>query len=121
MSDFSLYISDAAVKRLKEIKKNKGETTFLRLEVISGGCHGFNTKFSLNTNLEESDIQFNQDGITFTFVGDKNDEGDKILLDTINGSTIEYSSSLMGSFFWLNVKSAKGTCSCGSSFSLDIK
>lgn len=109
-NNFELNISEAAINRIKEVVKNKPDGYFLRVEVIPGGCQGFNSKFSLDNVKGAEDITFTKSGVNFV--------SDTSSLSIIDGSTIEFSSSLMGAFFWLNVKTAKASCSCGSSFSI---
>ena len=108
-SQYELILSEAAVKRLEQVTKNKPAGTFLRVELVAGGCQGFNVKFSLDSTLQQDDIKFIQNGQTIV--------SDTVSLEIISGSTVEYSSNLMGNYFWLNVKNAKQKCSCGSSFS----
>lgn len=105
-----LTISLAAANRIAEILAPKPAGTFLRVEVVTGGCHGFNVKFSLDDTLAQDDIEIIDNGQKVVC--------DTTSLDIISGSTIEYSSSLMGKYFWLNVAGAKNKCSCGSSFSI---
>ncbi|KAL0265501.1 UNVERIFIED_CONTAM: hypothetical protein PYX00_010964 [Menopon gallinae] len=105
----NLLLSIDATTRLKEILANKPSNTFLRVEVLPGGCQGFNIKFSLDSNIKSDDKIFKQDDVNLVC--------DETSLQIIDGSTIEYSSNLMGKYFWLNVKNAKNKCSCGSSFS----
>lgn len=106
----NLTLSLSAIKRLNDILVNKPKGTFLRVEVVPGGCQGFNVKFSLDSNINEDDKQFTFNNITLV--------SDDTSLGIIAGSTVEYSSSLMGKYFWLNVTNSKSKCSCGSSFSI---
>lgn len=105
----NLIVSSAAIERLKQVLSTKPINTFLRVELTPGGCQGFNVKFSLDSNLAEDDRVFESNGVRVVC--------DETSLDIVNGSTVEYSSNLMGKYFWLNVSKAKNKCSCGSSFS----
>ena len=109
VTEKNLTLSLAAIERLKQILPTKPTGTFLRVEIVPGGCQGFNVKFSLDSNLAEDDKVFESEGVRLVC--------DTTSLDIIDGSTVEYSSSLMGKYFWLNVSKAKNKCSCGSSFS----
>lgn len=105
-----LSISSAAAARIAEVLKDKPEGTFLRVEVVPGGCQGYNVKFTIDDHFDtDEDLAFS--------AFEQKVVCDKTSLEVIEGSTVEYSSSLMGNFFWLNVTNAKNKCSCGSSFS----
>lgn len=111
IQETQLKISETALIKLQQLLQNKPTGTFLRVEVTPGGCQGFSVKFTLNSKLEPKEDAILQKNNT-TIVCDTTS------LSLIEGSTIEYSSSLMGSYFWLNIAKAKSTCSCGSSFSV---
>lgn len=86
---------------------------FLRLQVDSGGCSGFQYKFSLDRNVTEEDRMFGEDGAHVVI--------DVQSLQLVRGSTIEYCEELIRSTFQLahNPQADHG-CSCGSSFSLKL-
>ena len=96
------------VKRLidKEQKLNLG----LRVGIKGGGCSGMSYVLSLDeASPKQYDTVFEQDGI-------------KVLIDAkshlyLDGTTIDYKTSLMGGGFEFNNPNAKKSCGCGSSFS----
>lgn len=110
ITEKNLNLSLSAIERLQKILISKPKGTFLRVEVVPGGCQGFNVKFSLDSNINEDDKKFTVNNVTLV--------SDDTSLNIIDGSTVEYSSSLMGKYFWLNVTNSKNKCSCGSSFSI---
>lgn len=95
------------VKRLmtKENKPNLG----LRVGVKGGGCSGFSYMLSLDeATPQQYDTVFEQDGI-------------KVLIDAkshlyLDGTTIDFKTSLMGGGFEFQNPLAKKSCGCGSSF-----
>ena len=109
-AEYNLSISPEAVKHLQSIQRQKDKPVILRIEINSGGCKGFNTKFLTVDSINDNDIVFKQDGICYIC--------DDVSIKLIDGSMIQFSSNLMGKFFWLDVKNSSDTCSCGSSFSL---
>jgi len=103
-------LSESCIKRLKELKDSN---KYLRITVDSGGCSGFEYKFSLDPSIT------NEDNII-----EKNDCKviiDKESLGFLKGSTVDYFEELIRSGFRVvnNPNSEQG-CSCGSSFSLKI-
>lgn len=95
------------VKRLidKEQKSNLG----LRIGVKGGGCSGLSYVLALDeATPKQYDTLFEQAGI-------------KVLIDAkshlyLDGTTIDYKTSVMGGGFEFNNPNAKKSCGCGSSF-----
>ncbi|GIY07090.1 iron-sulfur cluster assembly 2 homolog, mitochondrial [Caerostris darwini] len=106
----SLVISESCVKRLKEIASNG---VFLRITIDGGGCSGFQYKFDLDSELKTDDVCFNQDGVSVV--------ADKISLDFLKGSTVEYKEELIRSAFRIvDNPQAEAKCSCGTSFAVKM-
>ena len=96
------------VRRLlsKEQKPNLG----LRVGVKGGGCSGFSYYMGVEEVAPKPhDTVFEQDGLRVMV-----DAKSHLLLD---GTTIDFKSSLMGGGFEFNNPLAKKSCGCGSSFS----
>ena len=95
------------VKRLieKEQKPNLG----LRVGIKGGGCSGMTYVLAIDeATPKQYDSTFEQEGI-------------KILIDAkshlyLDGTTIDYKTSLMGGGFEFQNPLAKKTCGCGTSF-----
>uniref|UniRef100_A0A914C3C9 Iron-sulfur cluster assembly 2 homolog, mitochondrial n=1 Tax=Acrobeloides nanus TaxID=290746 RepID=A0A914C3C9_9BILA len=103
-----LILTSRAVQKLKNIAK---EDEFLRIMVDGGGCSGFEYKLSLDTKQNEDDVLIENDGAKVII--------DKISLELVQGSTIDYEEKMMRSAFRItdNPLATKG-CSCGASFAL---
>lgn len=104
-----IKLSEGCIKRLKELKEID---QYLRIAVDSGGCSGFEYKFSLD-KINDDDKIIEQDSC-------------KVLVDLeteefIKGATIDYHEELIRSGFRIlsNPNSEQG-CSCGVSFSLKV-
>ncbi|KAK3562709.1 hypothetical protein QTP86_005673 [Hemibagrus guttatus] len=97
-------------KRLSEIMQ-KGE--YLRIQVESGGCSGFQYKFFVDAVKKEDDRVFEQNGIGVIV--------DEESLEFVKGATLDFSQELIRSSFQvLRNPQAEHGCSCGSSFSVKV-
>ena len=88
----------------------------LRISVDSGGCSGFQYNYEMinpdNINKDD-DIKLIKDNIMIII--------DKISLQLIDGSTLEYENDLIRSSFIIkNNPNAIEDCGCGVSFNTDL-
>ena len=90
------------------IKKDKFD--FFRITVLGGGCAGFQYKFDFDNKKNDDDILIKTSKISVLI--------DKISLELINGSKIDYVDELIGSSFKVTNPKASSSCGCGTSFSL---
>ena len=90
------------------IKKDKSD--YFRITVLGGGCAGFQYKFDIDQSKNEDDILFKTNKISVSI--------DKISLNLINGSKIDYVNELIGSSFKVINPKASSSCGCGTSFSV---
>lgn len=113
MTDQTLGLSDTALKRVAELRKQQGDDTLmLRVTVNGGGCNGFQYHFDFDTKTGDDDIVFEKDGVRYVT--------DKTSLDLLNGSEIDFKDELMGAYFSVNNPNADTSCGCGTSFSLKM-
>ena len=105
--DFSL--SKEALERVK-ILLNDEEGSYFRISVLGGGCSGFQYDFSFDKKPKDDDMIFKEDGIDYLI--------DKVSIDFLRGSTLEYVSELAGSYFKIENPNATANCGCGTSFSI---
>ena len=97
------------VKKFMEqenVDPNKGG---LRISVQPGGCSGFKYGLLIEDEAAEDDLVVDQSGWR-VFV-------DPFSAQYLNGVTIDYVTSMMGSGFTFKNPNATGGCGCGSSFS----
>ncbi|KAL2136362.1 hypothetical protein VTI74DRAFT_4194 [Chaetomium olivicolor] len=147
--EMMLEITPRAAKRLTEIMaKDSNPHLALRIQVESGGCHGFQylmklvtLPLSLPTGAEsptppaaeenhDNDNTIREDDTIFTFAPDETSPpGDlsapKIILDfpsleLLKGSKVDFTMELIGSQFKI-VDNPLATSSCGCGTSFDIK
>ncbi|KAF7546098.1 hypothetical protein G7Z17_g8676 [Cylindrodendrum hubeiense] len=115
--------------------KDANPNLALRIQVESGGCHGFQYLMSLTTLPEKDSPEWsdtiNEDDTIFQHLPDDADpssqsqEGPKIILDEpsldlLKGSKVDFTMELIGSQFKI-VDNPLATSSCGCGTSFDIK
>ena len=82
-----------------------------RISVRGGGCSGFQNKLDLDTIFnEKTDVSCEQHGVTLVV--------DKKSLLYLQGAQIDFHEDLNARGFRITNPQAKGTCGCGSSYSM---
>ncbi|UDG80417.1 iron-sulfur cluster insertion protein ErpA [Candidatus Annandia pinicola] len=108
---FNIKFTKSAYKKVKNLLlKDKNKKLKFRVYIQGGGCSGFKYGFILDNNLNEYDFIINKKNIIVTI--------DKISLQYLLGSTIDYVENLEGSKFIVRNPNAKHNCSCGLSFNI---
>jgi iron-sulfur cluster assembly protein len=79
----------------------------LRVGVRGGGCSGFQYALALDEQHEDDQV-FEYEGIRVIV--------DSASLRYVDGSTVDYTESLMGAGFEVNNPNVVASCGCGSSF-----
>lgn len=98
-----------AAEKIQKLLAGTNEANGLRVQVVEGGCSGFEYKMVVGERAAED------------HVFEKN--GARIFLDPksmlhLNGTELDYKDSLMQSGFVFNNPNVKGTCGCGTSFTV---
>jgi iron-sulfur cluster insertion protein len=104
-------LSPAAARRVAEILATDPAQKALRVEVLAGGCAGFQYKFDLTAAQNPDDLIIESHGAT-VYV-------DQASLDLLAGSELDYKDTLMGAHFAVQNPNATASCGCGTSFSVD--
>jgi iron-sulfur cluster assembly protein len=104
-------VTEKAVAEIKKAAGQRAQTpTGLRVGIRGGGCTGFSYLFEWSDSeprVEDKVLSF-EDGQVRVFIDPKS----YIYLD---GSTLEYATSMMGRGFKFTNPNVKGTCGCGES------
>lgn len=108
MADIAL--TPAAATRVSAIAARTGKPPILRLAVDGGGCAGFQYKFELSSAVEADDATASEGGVTLVV--------DRVSLDLVRGSAVDYVESLGGAAFRVTNPNAASGCGCGTSFSI---
>lgn len=104
-------LTPSATRRVAEILQSEPDAKALRVEVLAGGCSGFQYKFDLTSQQQDDDLIIAADGAT-VFV-------DPTSLDLLAGAELDFKDSLMGAHFAVQNPNATSSCGCGTSFSID--
>jgi iron-sulfur cluster insertion protein len=109
MVEFTL--SNNAAERILQLSKLEDKPASLRFSVEGGGCSGFQYKYSLEDNYDESlDIKITNNNVILLV--------DQISLSLVAGGVLDYIENLEGSYFEVKNPNAKSGCGCGNSFSI---
>lgn len=116
--------------------KDENPNLALRIQVESGGCHGFQYLMSLITLPEKGGDKWkevvNEDDTIFQYLPEEADmkssseDGPKIILDEpsldlLKGSKVDFTMELIGSQFKIvDNPFASSSCGCGTSFDMKI-
>ena len=112
MTQATFRVSPRAASQIAAIVAAQGEPAqALRVEVLAGGCSGFQYKFGLDANQSADDLVV-AEGAAKVLV-------DPASLDLLAGAELDYTDALMGSHFAIRNPNASSSCGCGTSFSVD--
>ncbi|HKA07334.1 MAG TPA: iron-sulfur cluster assembly accessory protein [Gemmataceae bacterium] len=113
---FPISVTEKAANEVKRIIADQqaagaAEKLYLRISVRGGGCSGFQNKLDLDTTFnEKTDMLSEQHGVSLI--------ADKKSLLYLQGAQIDFHEDLNARGFRITNPSAKGTCGCGSSYSM---
>ena len=101
-------LTDIAAKKVGEFLSSQDQPEAgLRVQVKGGGCSGFQYQLALDEK-RDGDQVFDVDGVRIIV--------DELSLKYVDGSTVDYTESLMGAGFQVNNPNVVAACGCGSSF-----
>ncbi|HKM62612.1 MAG TPA: iron-sulfur cluster assembly accessory protein [Acidisphaera sp.] len=105
----SFSVTDRAAARIAEIAGPSQQA--LRVNVLSGGCSGFQYQFELTEAADPDDIVIERGGARVLI--------DPASLELLAGSELDFKDELMGAYFAVKNPQATSSCGCGTSFSID--
>ncbi|KAH8922950.1 hypothetical protein BT69DRAFT_1281837 [Atractiella rhizophila] len=115
----SIEITERAAKHISKLRTNQSKPSLaLRVLVESGGCHGYQYKFSLLQSLSPPAFNPTTDLIFTSPGGEADVVTDRTSLKLLNGSKIDYATELIGSSFKVteNPNAQGAGCGCGVSW-----
>lgn len=105
-----ITITENVDAKVAEILRDESQDTSLRVFVQGGGCSGMSYGFALETEQNEDDFIFEQQGVKYLV--------DAMSMQYLQGATIDYKEDLEGANFVIQNPNAQTSCGCGSSFSV---
>ena len=111
-SDNPVVLTAKAAEMVKITREQEGidASHGLRIAVRGGGCSGFEYALDFENEARENDWIYEQNGIT-VYV-------DAVSARYLEGTTVDYVMGMAGAGFKFINPQAKGTCGCGSSFTV---
>lgn len=100
-------LTPTAAEHLKTLVQQEPDAAGLRLEVIPGGCSGFEYSLSLG-GARDGDEVVETDGAKVII--------DRLSLPYLLGAEVDYEESFQGAGFVIHNPNAGGACGCGKSF-----
>jgi iron-sulfur cluster assembly protein len=107
-----VQISQNAAQLIKKMTARHGiPAGGLRIGIKAGGCSGLSYTFSWEAEPRQGDHVFDGPDGARVFIDPKSHR-------FIDGTTLDYDTSLVSKGFIFNNPNAKNTCGCGTSFSV---
>jgi iron-sulfur cluster assembly accessory protein len=105
----AVTLTDKAVEKIGELLGGPGDSEgqVLRVAVRGGGCSGFQYALAFD-RAEDDDHVFEVDGVSVVV--------DKVSMQFVIGSEVDYVEGLQGAGFQVNNPNVVAACGCGSSF-----
>lgn len=107
----NFQISDSAAARIIEIIQAKSwQGKRLRINVLGGGCSGFQYQIDFDDKQNADDILFNKNSAEVII--------DETSLGLLENSELDFKDTIWESGFQIKNPNATAKCGCGNSFSI---
>jgi len=107
-----IEISDVAARKIRTLMAKQGIAEGgLRVGVKGGGCSGLSYTFAWEPAPRDGDHVFDGPDGAHVYVDPKS-------FAFLDGTTLDYDTSLVSKGFIFNNPNAKSSCGCGTSFSV---
>jgi len=103
-----IITSKAAEKLIEVLKENNKEGSGLRVEVVPGGCSGFQYGLELDDKTTDLDLTIEEKGVKIII--------SKENLQFLKGARLDYVDGLQGAGFKISNPNVHSSCGCGQSF-----
>lgn len=107
MAAGKFIITDRAWSETRRLAKKEGRPPKLRVGLRAGGCNGFSYIIDWLEEVLHEDFIFEKSGVE-VFIDPKS-------MELLDGSTLDYETSIMGRGFVVNSPKSTGSCGCGAS------
>ncbi len=106
-----ITMTEKAAEKVKNLQQQEGKPGYaLRLRVVGGGCSGYSYSMDFEKDPAEGDVTFENQGVKI-FVDPKS-------LPMVDNCQVDWADALTGAGFTIQNPNAKGSCGCGSSFTV---
>jgi iron-sulfur cluster assembly protein len=107
-----IEISENAARQIRKVMADRGMNRGgLRVAVKAGGCSGLSYVFEWDEEPRADDSVFEGIDGAHVFVDPRS-------LTALQGTVLDYDTSLLSKGFMLNNPNATSTCGCGTSFGI---
>jgi iron-sulfur cluster assembly protein len=105
----AVTLTEKAAEKIRELLagQDDGSEQALRVAVRGGGCSGFQYALAFD-KVSDDDQIFSHRGVSVAV--------DKVSMQFVFGSEVDYVESLQGAGFQVNNPNVVAACGCGSSF-----
>ncbi len=106
----AISLTDSAADRVRTYLDKRGNGIGLRLGVTQTGCSGYSYVINYADEIEDSDIVFEDKGITVVVHPDA--------LRLIDGTEVDFVKNGLNEAFSFRNPNISGECGCGESFTV---
>ena len=102
-------VTKKASEKLAEVLKENGiENSGLRVEIVPGGCSGFQYSLEIDDNTTPEDEIIEEKGVRIII--------SKTYMQMLKGAKLDYVDSIQGGGFKITNPNVNSSCGCGQSF-----
>jgi len=106
----AISLTDSAADRVRSYLEKRGRGVGLRLGVSQTGCSGYSYVINYADEIDDSDVVFEDKGITVVVEPDA--------LPLIDGTQIDFVKNGLNEAFSFRNPNISGECGCGESFNV---
>ena len=106
----AISLTDSAAERVRTYLDKRGSGVGLRLGVTQTGCSGYSYVINYADEIDDSDVVFEDKGITVVVQPDA--------LALIDGTEVDFVKNGLNEAFSFRNPNVSGECGCGESFNV---
>jgi iron-sulfur cluster assembly protein len=106
----AISLTDSAADRVRTYLEKRGSGVGLRLGVTQTGCSGYSYVINYADEIEDSDVVFEDKGITVVVQPEA--------LQLIDGTEVDFVKNGLNEAFSFRNPNISGECGCGESFNV---
>ncbi len=106
----AISLTESAASRVRDYLDTRGAGVGLRLGVTKTGCSGYSYVINYADEITDSDILFEDKGVTLVV--------DAEALPLIDGTEVDFVKSGLNEAFKFRNPNVSGECGCGESFNV---